>query len=291
MHRARWLAEHRFFKTTDRILFTTFTSNIAADIRANLRSICNESQLSHIEVINLDAWVSAFLKARGDGHQRIYGKRVVLGRCGIKIRGRSRKLRVNYRTSDEIRKWALAILEGVDVDDLDDGQDDARGYRSLFHGPVPEVTNTKNQAEEIQALTNWVHQLEAEDVEDKDICVIARDNKTLGTFESLIRDQGFETHLLKRRQAEDRRIPGIRLAAMHRAKGLEFMAVALVAMNDGLVPNVIALRSAADEAGKEEILNSERMLVYVAATRAKNRLFVSSSGKPSPILRPREDAA
>jgi superfamily I DNA/RNA helicase len=71
---------------------------------------------------------------------------------------------------------------------------------------------------------------------------------------------------------------------MHRAKGLEFVAVALVAVNDGLVPNVVALRSAPDEAGKEEILDSERMLVYVAATRAKKRLLVSSSGKPSAIL-------
>ena len=76
---------------------------------------------------------------------------------------------------------------------------------------------------------------------------------------------------------------------MHRAKGLEFMAVALVALNDGLVPNVLALRSAPDKAGKEEVLNSERMLVYVAATRAKKRLLVSSSGKPSEILRSLRD--
>jgi hypothetical protein len=79
----------------------------------------------------------------GDGHQRIYGRRVVLSSCGIDIRGRSRKLRINYQTSDEIRKWALAILEGVEVDDLDDGRDDVKGYRSLFHGPAPAIINTK----------------------------------------------------------------------------------------------------------------------------------------------------
>ena len=62
------------------------------------------------------------------------------------------------------------------------------------------------------------------------------------------------------------------------------MVVALVVMNDELVPNIMALRSAPDEAGKEEILNSERMLVDVAATRAKKRLLASSSGKPSPII-------
>lgn len=222
----------------------------------------------------------------GDGHQRIYGRRVVLGRCGISIRGRSRKLRVNYRTSDEIRKWALAILEGVDVDDLDDGLDDAKGYRSLFHGPAPEIRPTRDQSEEATALTSWIRQLEAEDIDRKDICVVARDKKTLSAFDNLLKSVGFETVLLKRHQAEDRRVPGIRLATMHRVKGLEFMGVALVALNHGLVPNVLALRSAPDEAGREEIINAERMLVYVAATRAKKRLLVSSCGKPSLILEP-----
>ena len=206
----------------------------------------------------------------------------MLGRCGINVRGRSRKLRVNYRTSDEIRKWALAILEGIDVDDLDDGQDDARGYRSLFHGPVPETTNTKDQSGEISALTVWIRQLEVENVEDNDICVIARDNKTLSIFDGLLRDKGFQTVLLKRREAEDRRMQGIRLATMHRAKGLEFMAVALVAMNDGLLPNVMALRSAPDEAAREEILNSERMLVYVAQHGLRRGCSCPPSGKPCP---------
>jgi len=436
MHRARWLAEHRLFKQPDRILFTTFTSNLAADIHANLRSICDRDQLARIEVVNLDAWVSAFLRGRGesrtivfpeddkldgfwsevvsiygkelglqqkfyqdewgavvqansvsnrdgylraprigrgtrlhrakkaeiwnvfeayrarldeegllepddayrlareileskphtlpykavivdeaqdmgseafrllraivpeageqpdtnsmfivgDGHQRIYGRRVVLGQCGIKIRGRSRKLRVNYRTSDEIRKWALAVLEGVEIDDLDDGRDDSKGYRSLFHGPPPEVMNTKNQSEEFEHLVSWIRKLEAEDYSDKDICVIARDNRTVKSFEDMLEQEGFKTLTLQRRQAEDRRLDGVRLATMHRAKGLEFMAVALVALNDGLIPHALALRAAPDEAGKEEVINAERMLLYVAATRAKKWLLASSSGKPSEIL-------
>jgi superfamily I DNA/RNA helicase len=440
MHRARWLIENRFFKPTDKLLFTTFTSNLAADIEANLRTICEADVLSRIEVINLDAWVGAYLRARGesrkivfpgddrldafwneavgnygqkiglatkffqdewsvviqansvstqedylrvprvgrgtrldrrkraevwkvfeayrarldeegllepddayrlaretlsskphtlpykaviideaqdmgpeafkllrslipiaedkddknclfivgDGHQRIYGRRVVLGRCGVNVRGRSRKLRINYRTSDEIRKWALSILEGIEVDDLDDGRDDLMGYKSLFHGPVPEVKNSKNQSEEIKHLVSWIRSLEKVNFSDKDICVIARDNKTIKTFEGLLEQEGFETLTLRRRQAENRQLDGVRLATMHRSKGLEFMAVALVALNDGLIPNVLALRSAPDEAGKEEVINAERMLLYVAATRAKKRLLASSSGKPSEILQVQE---
>lgn len=76
---------------------------------------------------------------------------------------------------------------------------------------------------------------------------------------------------------------------MHRAKGLEFTAVAIVGVNDGVVPNIQAIRAAADEAGKQEVIEFERMLVYVAATRAKKQLLVSSSGKPSEILRSNQD--
>ncbi|SDE48304.1 UvrD-helicase domain-containing protein [Ruegeria marina] len=437
MHRARWLAEHRLTRPADRILFTTFTSNLAADIQENLRAICETDQLQRIEVVHLDAWVSAFLRSHGesrsivfpgsnekldgfwteavtnygselgletkffqdewsavvqangvsnrdqylraprigrgtrldrkkkadiwkvfeayrarldeegylepddayrlareilesrpstlpyksvvvdeaqdmgpeafrliralipeaedhpdtnsmfivgDGHQRIYGRRVVLGRCGINIRGRSRKLRVNYRTSEEIRKWAVSILAGVPIDDLDDGADDERGYRSLFHGPAPEIANTKNQANEFERLGAWVGELENEGFSPKDICIIARDKRTLRLFENHLRSEEIATVEIKRRQAEDRRRQGIRLATMHRAKGLEFMAVALVAMNDGVVPNVLAIRAAPDEAGREEVIDAERMLVYVAATRAKKRLLVTSSGKPSEII-------
>jgi superfamily I DNA/RNA helicase len=222
----------------------------------------------------------------GDGHQRIYGRRVVLGRCGIEVRGRSRKLRINYRTSDEIRRWALAILDGVEVEDLDNGTDDARGYRSLFHGPSPEIENSSSADEEAAALVSWIARLRSEGLNHKDICVIARDSRRLTAFETALNGRGFATHLLKRRQAEDRRLDGIRLATMHRAKGLEFMAVAIVGMNDGVVPNIQAIRSAADEAGKQEIIESERMLVYVAATRAKKQLLVSSSGKPSRNSKP-----
>src|SRR5262249_50252734 len=72
MHRARWLVEHHANKPADRVLFTTFTSNLAADIRENLHAICDASQLQRIEVVNLDAWVTSFLKARGESRRLIF---------------------------------------------------------------------------------------------------------------------------------------------------------------------------------------------------------------------------
>ena len=74
----------------------------------------------------------------GDGHQRIYGRnRVVLGRCGIDVRGRARKLRLNYRTTEQTRRWAARLLAGRAIDDLDGGADDGRDVRSLTEGPAP----------------------------------------------------------------------------------------------------------------------------------------------------------
>jgi hypothetical protein len=88
----------------------------------------------------------------GDAHQRIYGRRATMTACGINVRGRSRRLRLNYRTSDEIRKWAVSILEGVSVDDLDDGTDSLKGYTSVFRGPAPELAGFSSEGKEVDAL-------------------------------------------------------------------------------------------------------------------------------------------
>ena len=75
-----------------------------------------------------------------DGHQRIYARnKVVLSQCGINIRGRARKLKVNYRTTEEIRHWAVNLLDGFQIVDLDGGLDDNKGYKSLTHGNAPQI--------------------------------------------------------------------------------------------------------------------------------------------------------
>ncbi|MGB0333714.1 MAG: UvrD-helicase domain-containing protein, partial [Planctomycetota bacterium] len=84
----------------------------------------------------------------GDAHQRIYGKMTTLGRCGIEIRGRSRRLRLNYRTTEQIRARAVGVLEGIDIDDLDEGVDDFTGYRSLRGGPKPRIHFLEKQEQE-----------------------------------------------------------------------------------------------------------------------------------------------
>lgn len=69
----------------------------------------------------------------GEG-QRIYRHRVTLDKCGIDLRGRGKKLKINYRTTEEICAFAVRLLEGRAIDDLDGGLDDQKGYVSQTHG-------------------------------------------------------------------------------------------------------------------------------------------------------------
>jgi len=167
MHRAKYLTEHVFNQPTDKILFTTYTRNLAQDMSAEAFKLIRQ-------IVPLEAGGKNDLFIVGDTHQRIYAHRVVLGRCGIDIRGRSRKLRLNYRTTDEIRKWAVALLEDRDIDDLDGGKDDNKGYRSLLHGDFPELQIFPTFAAEVSFIAKRIGQLKQEGIPLSSICVVAR---------------------------------------------------------------------------------------------------------------------
>ena len=117
----------------------------------------------------------------GDAHQRIYGRKVTLSRCGIQIQGRSRKLRINYRTTEQIRAWADAMLAGMDVDDLDGSSDREDGYKSLLSGPVPQIETFKTPEEERQFLEKTLPDLSARHGQES-VCLVARTNKLLKEY-------------------------------------------------------------------------------------------------------------
>jgi superfamily I DNA/RNA helicase len=221
----------------------------------------------------------------GDAHQRIYGRKASMAKCGIDVRGRSRNLKVCYRTSDEIRRWAVGVIQGVTVDDLDSATDDLKGYRSLFHGPVPQVTFEKNSKVELEALTDWIEACKDERIDESEICVLARTRDDVSEIAEALRGRGYEVVVLQPQKADERRKLGIRVGTMHRAKGLEFVAVALVRVNEDKVPPKRLLNAAPDAAIRRSILEAEKSLVHVSATRAKKRLLVSSSGRPSELIK------
>ncbi len=455
MHRARWLARRVLAAAAGdseaergRILFATYTRNLAADIENNLRAICSPEEMERIEVVNLDRWVNGFLRGQGyefrigygydreswdramdlrdpsltlpdafygeeleqvvlaggvtteyeylrvprvgrgtplnrrarakvwpvfaeyrvqlaergikavddayrdaaallqadrsgldyvavvvdeaqdwgaqackliraivpegrddlfvvgDGHQRIYGvNRVVLGRCGINIRGRSKKLRVCYRTTEETRDWAARLLEDRTIDDLDGGSDDNRGFKSLTHGPRPRLTHFDSEDEQADYIAEYLQEVSgASDATGDDepegrhgplrnVCVVARIARERKALADALEERGIPVFVLDRKQADQEHDHCVRVATMHRVKGLEFDRVVVASANRNLVPLPAAVKNRGDEASQEMAETGERALLYVAATRAKKELLVLSYGRRSRFLPEAESAS
>lgn len=232
----------------------------------------------------------------GDGHQRIYGRRAALSRCGINIRGRGKKLRINYRTTEQTRRFAVALLEGQEIDDLDEGRDGQGDYRSLLQGQAPEITHCDDFDAEMDVLAQRLKTQkpaheggESRDGREKaenhsaDCCVVARTQRLLDQVADALISRGVTTRPLSRNEADDPEQPGVRLATLHRVKGLEFREVHIVCVNDGVVPAKFASRTEDPVERRNREIN-ERALLHVAATRAIERLFITSSGKKSRFL-------
>lgn len=219
----------------------------------------------------------------GDAHQRIYGRCASMSSCGIEVRGRSRRLRLNYRTTQEIRAWAVSILEGVRVDDLDEGTDTLKGYVSLLHGAAPDLVRCASEAEELTGLADWIRALPSDQIRLADIGVLCARRTDAKRVEEALRAAGVETVLLQS-GADDRSVPGVRVTTMHRAKGLEFFAVAIPFLSETSFPPQGALHAAVDPADREDILILYRSLLHVAATRAKKALRVSWSVAPTNLI-------
>ncbi|TVQ55293.1 MAG: DNA helicase [Spirulina sp. DLM2.Bin59] len=430
IHRAIWLAKHYLKSPHDQIFFTTFTKNLAVDIKTNLKTICPPEHLKQIHVINLDAWVTQFfrqegvtfkityeqndelwqdayslapssewtldfyreewrdvvltqdcqtereyLKARrvgrgtrlsrqqrkeiwpvfeeyrnlllaknfrepdeafreaarlirqrgseylpfravvvdeaqdmsmaafellraiagdphpndlfivGDAHQRIYGKTVVLSRCGIEVRGRrSRKLRLNYRTTEETRIWATAILSGQSVDDLDGGIDTLTDYRSLMHGEAPIVQGFETFDQEMQFIIEKLKYLQQKDEKLSSVGIVLRTQGLIDKIEAALIAAQIPVHRIKRSQPDDLKEVGVRLGSMHRVKGLQFNYIFLPLLTAQNLPLKSDLARCFDEVSRERQLLQERSLLHVAATRAKQQVIVSYHGQGCPFL-------
>ena len=414
MHRAKWLAEN-ITPEGKKVLFTTFTKNLALDIEDNLKTLCSPKTMAKIEVRNLDAWVHGFMRSRklehrivydrskdgalqawqaalavkdssidlpptfyeeeleqvvlaqgvttrdeyrsvrrtgrgvilsrakrdalwpvfeeyrgqlasrklkevddayrdiatvltqeaqshaaplpfsaividetqdfgpqalkllramiahaandlffvGDGHQRIYSRhRAAMSKCGIDIRGRSRKLYLNYRTTDEIRRQAVALLEGCEVDDLDDGHDETRRYKSLSHGAAPGVMAVDSMEQAIKQALESVKAWQSQDAQGPKVstCVIADTKTRRDALARQFASAGYTTSVIDANQNLAGDANCIHFATMHRAKGLEFDRVVVIAPMSFF--------------GDPKDTGSQRKLIYVALTRAKREALL-----------------
>ena len=429
MHRAKHLAAR--LTGRDKVLFTTFNTNLAEDIEDNLRKICTPEQMQHIEVVNIDTWAARWLKERegitvlyenadaqlnsiwqeairlaedtsgrtpqfyaeewsrvvveqdifqkeeylkarrtgrstrlsqaerekvwlvllkylellkkrkimdgdaclrqcralikeqapqglyphivvdegqdlsqnayrllrtlagkehpndifivGDAHQRIYPHSAHLSKCGINVRGRGACLRINYRTTEETRRYALALLKDIPFDDLNGEPAGKEMEQSLTHGLAPEHRGFAGIEEESAWIAAEVNKLIAAGEDPRNICVTARTHKYVKEYLDRFAKAGLQVYEIRGSRRDDRSLEGVRIATMHRVKGLEFAYMFAAAVNKNVVP----LAAAVDKAGglaRQQALTAEKCLLYVALTRAQKQAYITSFGTPSELL-------
>lgn len=235
-----------------------------------IRALAGEEHLNDIFIV-------------GDAHQRIYRNHPTLSKCGINIRGRSSILKINYRTTEEIRKHAFALLNGVSFDDMDGDIDLGDKCQSLTHGEEPILKSFANANEEFEYILSEVRRLEDNGVSLTDICVVARTKNLVDDYIALFTNAGVQSYKIKRNKTDDRKYNGVRVATMHRVKGLEFKYVFIVAVNNRIIPLVTAINRA-DAVSEAESITSEKCLLYVAMTRAQKAVYITSYGKRSEFL-------
>lgn len=220
----------------------------------------------------------------GDPHQRIYDSRVSLNALGITVTGRSSRLRINYRSTEEILSWSAGVLVGSRVEDLaGEGEDSLTGYRSLLHGKRPHAQGYATSQAEVAALVKRVGGWLEQGIHASEIAVCARFNTMLSTvYDELI---GVGIPAVRVRDQPGADVDGVRLATMHAMKGLEFRCVAVIGATERAVPfaKEVTPREV-DLLQHDSDMLRERCLLFVASTRAREALYVSWSGSPSPFL-------
>jgi superfamily I DNA/RNA helicase len=217
----------------------------------------------------------------GDLGQRIFQQAFSWRSLGVEIRGRSSTLRVNYRTSHQIRMQADRLLS-TDVTDADGNTESRTGTVSVFNGPVPQVAVCKSVDQERTNVAEWLRQRLSQGVAPHEIAVFVRSPAEVERATAAALAAGVPYKLLDQRV--DTTFGHISISTMHLAKGLEFRAVAVMACDDEVVPLQARIEGITDEADLEEVYTTERHLLYVACTRARDHLLITSVAPASEFL-------
>ena len=218
----------------------------------------------------------------GDLGQRIFQQPFSWAALGVDVRGRSSTLTVNYRTSHQIRRMADLLLPNA-VRDVDGNADERDRTVSIFNGPAPERVQSATIEAEVAAVSAWIARARADGVLPSEIGVFVRTRAELPRARSAVEAAGLPWMELSERDEDAAgRVP---IGTMHLAKGLEFKAAAVMACDDGVLPLQGRLELAADETEMDEVYETERHLFYVACTRTRDRLLISSVAPGSEFLR------
>ena len=217
----------------------------------------------------------------GDLGQRIFQQPFSWKALGVDIRGRSRTLRVNYRTSHQIRTQADKLLN-AEVADIDGNTEDRSDTVSVFNGPPPTIRELKNEKEEIKSVGAWLGEHAKAGVLPHEFGLFVRSEAQLDRAKAAAKEAGIPFKILDERV--ETTSGHVSISTMHLAKGLEFRAVVVMACDDEIIPLQERIESVGDGADLQEVYDTERHLLYVACTRARDHLLVTSVKPTSEFL-------
>ena len=225
----------------------------------------------------------------GDPMQRIYsGRKINFGAAGINVRGiRSRRLKINYRTTEPIKKVAVSVIKGITFEDMDGGTESMNGYVSLIHGgekPIYKIVG--NATDEVTQTAEWVNECINNQINANDICIAAPSMGLMKELQSYLHTNGIAYKVLKG-MSKQGASNGISLCTLHSLKGLEFKVVVLIGINERNIPSKVTEGypfTGMDALDKKEFLSSKRSLLYVAITRARQLVYMVGYGEPCGLV-------
>ena len=197
------------------------------------------------------------------------------------IRGRSRTLRVNYRTSHQIRTQADRLL-GPAVTDVDGNSEDRSDTVSVFNGPSPTIHSIESESDEIKTVGKWIAEQASSGVLPHEFGVFVRSAAQLDRARAAVEAGGLAYRVLD--ENVETASGHVSISTMHLAKGLEFRAVVVMACDDEVIPLQERIETVGDDADLKEVYDTERHLLYVACTRARDHLLVTSVAPASEFL-------
>ena len=217
----------------------------------------------------------------GDLGQRIFRQPFSWKSLGVDVRGRSNTLKINYRTSHQIRRQADRLLP-KEISDLDENEESRKGTISLFNSPPPKIHLADDLEQEKSTVTHWMLQQISEGIPASEIGLFVRSEAELARAKAIILDAGQKA--FKITEKFDVNYDAVSYGTMHLAKGLEFRSIAVIACDEGILPQPDRLQLVTDESDLAEIYDTERHLLYVACTRAREHLLISGLTPGSEFL-------
>jgi hypothetical protein len=217
----------------------------------------------------------------GDLGQRIFQQPFSWKALGVDVRGRSKTLRVNYRTSHQIREQADRLL-GPEITDVDGNREDRRHTVSVFNGPPPQIRTFESEQEETKAIGAWLQSLSDAGIHPHEVGVFVRSPAQVRRATAAVSAANLCPIVLD--DQVEIKTGSVNIASMHLAKGLEFRAVAVMACDDEILPLQDRIENVGDDGDLQEVYDTERQLLYVACTRARDQLWISGVDPPSEFL-------